>query len=463
MSTVLYWQWGLVIFSSAILYLISPRASTIRSFFGGESKSARKPGFLVLTFSLVISWIFAKSITNAANLGLNFGIVGGLAYAVYYLSFLVAGIIIYKIRTATNVRSLPEFLSNKFGRPAVIAFSILIGIRLINEVWSNTAVIGTYFGETGSFQYIASIVVFTLLTLAYSLKGGLRSSLVTDVIQMALFAVLLFVVLRLIIPAQGSIKPFVLSGKWSMETGLNLFFVALIQIFSYPFHDPVMTDRGFISDRKTTFRSFIAATVIGFASILLFSLVGIYGRILGLQGQAAVEVSKTLGIFTMIIMNFIMITSAASTLDSTFSSVSKLAIVDLGKKESVSLSRGRWVMLLTAIGGTLPLFLTPEILSATTISGTMVLGLAPIFLFWKFSAPKLSYHLALWTGIACGIVLTLNLLPQSLYLTTGKYADLFAINIYGTILCFGGYFLPFLRKGKEVVLAESEQNMIRNV
>ncbi|NIV13390.1 MAG: hypothetical protein GWN62_19530 [Aliifodinibius sp.] len=139
-------------------------------------------------------------------------------------------------------------------------------------------------------------------------------------------------------------------------------------------------------------------------------------------------------------------------MDSTFSSVSKLAIVDLGRKRTISLSRGRWVMLLTAVGGTTPLFLTPEILSATTISGTMVLGLAPIFLFWKFPAPKLSYHLALWTGIVCGIILTLNLLPPPLYLTTGKYADLFAINIYGTILCFGAYFLPFLWKEKEVVL-----------
>jgi Na+/proline symporter len=442
MDNVLTWQWILLGVSSIILFIISPKVSTNEGFFSGIDKKKHQPGFAMLTMSLFISWIFAKSITNAANLGLSFGIVGGLSYAMYYFSFLVAGIVIYKIRKHTNVKSLHEFLRNKFGRTAIIMFSVVISIRLLNEVWSNTAVIGTYFGETGSTQYIISIIVFTLLTLAYSLKGGLRSSLITDMIQTILFAVLLAIVLIILIPKQGSVTPFITSGEWSMSMGLNLFFVAIIQVFSYPFHDPVLTDRGFISDNKTTLKSFIGATVLGFLAILLFSFVGIYGKLIGVSGQAAVEVSKTLSIFTLIVMNFIMITSAASTLDSTFSSVSKLAVVDLAKKRTPAVSTGRWVMIITAVGGTIPLFFTPEILSATTISGTMVLGLAPIFIFWKIDAPKISFQLAIWAGIICGIILTLGLFPKSLYLTEGKYADLLSINIYGTIIIFILYFIP---------------------
>jgi hypothetical protein len=41
--------------------------------------------------SIFISWIFAKSVTNAANLGASYGIVGGLAYASYWLSIPVGG------------------------------------------------------------------------------------------------------------------------------------------------------------------------------------------------------------------------------------------------------------------------------------------------------------------------------------------------------------------------------------
>jgi hypothetical protein len=222
----------------------------------------------------------------------------------------------------------------------------------------------------------------------------------------------------------------------------------LLQVFSYPFHDPVMTDRGFISDEKTTLKSFIAAAVIGFSAILLFSFVGIYAQMLGLEGQAAVEVSKTLGVFTTIIMNFIMITSASSTIDSTFASVSKMVVIDLGKKEFATVTKGRLIMIIAAIVGTIPLFFSPEILSATTISGTMVLGLAPIFIFWKMPAPKISFHLAVGTGVAAGIILTFGLLPDSLYISSGKYADLLSINVYAMSLILILYLVPALAMKK---------------
>lgn len=439
---ILTWQWIILILFSIVMIGITPFVKDNMGFYKGTSKKAEQPGFIMLTFSMVISWIFAKSITNAANLGLSFGIVGGVAYASYYFSFLVAGIVIYKMRSKLKISSLHDFINKKFGRSAVKFFTIVVAIRLLNEVWSNTEVIGSYFGETGSTQYITSIIVFTILTLAYALKGGLRSSLITDLLQMALFAVLLIIVLYIIIPKGGSVSNFISTGEWTLSTGVNLLIVALIQVFSYPFHDPVLTDRGFITDEKTTLKSYIASTIIGFAAILLFSFVGIYAQMLGLEGQAAVEVSKTLGIFTAVIMNFIMITSASSTIDSTFASVSKMVVVDIGNKERATVSKGRWIMAAAAVVGTVPLLFSPEILSATTISGTMVLGLAPIFIFWKLPAPKISFHLALWTGIIAGIILTFGLLPESLYISEGKYADLLSINIYAMALILILYLLP---------------------
>ena len=250
------WQWVLVIASSLALLLISPIAKTTKDFFRG-SKIDKEPGFWLLTSSLVISWLFAKSITNAANLGLSFGIVGGIAYSAYYLSFIVAGIIIYQLRTKGKFKSIHEFLGKKFGKGAIAIFSLLIGFRLLNEVWSNTMVIGSYFGDAGTKPYYFSIIVFTILTMLYTLKGGLRSSLLTDLIQMVLFGVLLFVILGVILPKENvTITKIVNSGSWTLAGGINLLLVALIQVFSYPFHDPVMTDRGFISSPKINTQKF---------------------------------------------------------------------------------------------------------------------------------------------------------------------------------------------------------------
>lgn len=443
-AIVTHLQWGFVLLSSILIFALAPIAKTTKDFFYG-SKNDKQPNAVLLTSSLVISWIFAKSITNVANLGLSFGVIGVLSYAAYYLSFLVAGLVIFKMRTNGSFKSIHDFIGSKYGKGALYLFSILIAFRLFNEVWSNTLVIGSYFGDAGSTPYYASIIVFTLLTLAYALKGGMSTSILTDVIQMILFGVLLSTILIFILPEmKGNYHPIYASGTWSMATGGNLLLVAFLQCFSYPFHDPVLTDRGFITSPKTTLKSYIWASVIGVLCISLFGIVGIFARTKGINGDAAVEVAKYFGPVMLLIMNFIMITSAASTLDSVFSSFSKLYNIDISPNRALKISRGRIAMVVLTILGTIPIFFKPEILSATTISGTMVIGLAPVFLFWNKSMPKFSFYAPVIFGLLMGFITVFEWIPASWIFTTGKYNDLLGVNLWGSLICFVLFFIPLL-------------------
>jgi solute:Na+ symporter, SSS family len=438
----LIWQWGILIAVNVMLFWVSPWSSKVNDFFKG-SKDDKQPDTFLLTSSLVITWLFAKSITNAADLGYQFGIVGGVAYAGYYLSFLVAGILIYQMRSRGGFRSIHHFLQQQYGQGAIILFTALIGFRLLNEIWSNTMIVGSYFGEKGSTGYFSAIIVFTALTLAYTLKGGMRTSIITDLIQMAMFVVLLVIILGLIIPnTAGGATTILTSGEWSMHQGLNLFFVALIQVFSYPFHDPILTDRGFIATPKTTLKSYILATFIGGACILLFSSVGVFAALKGLKTPPALEVAKLMGVFMLLAMNTIMLTSAAATIDSTFTSTAKLVHLDLLKERHLSVAKARWTMTAIAVLGTLPVLFNPEILSATTISGTMVLGLAPVFIFWKIKAPAISFYGSVLSGIFFGFLMVFYTIPEKFLLTGGKYADLLVVNIAGTIVCFLFFLIP---------------------
>lgn len=435
MTTTLL-QWALVLASSITLFLVSPLARTAPEFFRG-TRNERTPSTLFLTSSLVISWLFAKSITNAANLGHSFGLVGGVAYAGYYLSFLVAGFVIVSMRNRGGYRSIHHFLESKFGASAVVVFTLLIMIRLYNEIWSNTIVIGSYFGAQGSADYYVAILVFTLLTLAYTLKGGMSSSIMTDVIQLSLFVVLLTVILGFILPQYGgSLKPFVSSGRWELNQGVDLLLVALVQCFSYPFHDPVLTDRGFISDTRTTRRAYIWAAVIGSLCIIFFSFVGIFAKLNSLTGEAPVAVARYFGVPMLLLMNLIMVTSASSTLDSAMASFSKLISIDLSRAAVPSVTRGRWAMVVLTVLGTIPVFFDPAILSATTISGTLVLGLAPVFLCWNIRVPRLAFHLSVLGGLVLGGLLTFFPLPESLRLGDGKYGPLLSVNLITTAFCF---------------------------
>ncbi|MEO6974379.1 MAG: sodium:solute symporter [Gallionella sp.] len=450
--------WGFLIVFGATMYVVSPTTHDDEGFFKGHDAQGRPASERSLMMSIFISWIFAKSVTNAANLGATYGIVGGLAYATYWLSIPVAGLVIYRLRTREGATGMVPFLIGKYGRAAALAFSLAILVRLFNEVWSNTAVVGGYFGDSGSPQFIGAALLFTAVVLLYSLKGGLRSSIFTDVIQAWVFLLFLGIVVAMILPGHTPAQ-LLSEGSFTLRGGMDLLLVALLQVVSYPFHDPVLTDRGFISNEKNMLRAFIVAGVLGFFAILLFSLVGVHARLEDLAGgNIPVVVARSLGFAGFFAMIAVMISSAASTLDSTFTSLSKSVAQDLPilAKRPVSpkaVTIGAITMVVFAALGNLPMIAGTDILKATTISGTMVMGLAPIFLFsrWVNFSP-MSFHLAFWTGMLLGLLQAINLIPAAWAIGDGKYALLLGTNLYGLILCTFGFFLPLLVKGGSLSL-----------
>ena len=443
--------WGFLVLYGWAMYAMSPTASTVSSFFRGTDNEGRPASEWALMMSIFISWIFAKSVTNAANLGATYGVVGGLAYATYWLSIPVAGLVIYWLRKRHGAAGLVPFLIQRYGRAAALAFALAIFIRLYNEVWSNTAVVGAYYGKAGEWQFIAAALLFTAVTLFYSLKGGLRSSIITDIVQGLLFVIVLGIVLLLVLPQHGP-GTLLAAGEFRLAAGVDLLFVALLQVVSYPFHDPVLTDRGFITEEKTMLRAMIVSGVLGFVCIFGFSLVGVHAKLEGLPSGDNMPgaVAATFGAIPYFLMTMIMIVAAGSTLDSTFASVSKL----IGQEVPLLAGRqpggraiaiGMWAMIAVALFGNLPMIAGTDILKATTVSGTMVMGLAPVFLLAplvKYS--PWSFHLAFWPGVILGILLTANAIPQSWAIGTGKYALLLGANLYGLAICFAGFLLPLL-------------------
>ena len=154
---------------------------------------------------------------------------------------------------------------------------------------------------------------------------------------------------------------------------------------------------------------------------------------------------------------WLLVASAGSTLDSTFASAAKLAGRDWDNRRGDATSRqarfGRGIIVAIAILGNLPLLaiyfgeaVGPAIIAATTISGTMVMGLAPIFLLsFLPTAGRTSFHLTFWPGLAFGVGLTfegafgVELFSAWVDVGSGKYADDLGVNIYGLMLCTVGY------------------------
>ena len=275
---------GLVILASL---LVAPRRATIGGFFNGATLEGRAPDLWVLVLSQVTTWIFARSLMNSAILGYFYGIWGTLAYAAYYGSFLTGGYIVGRLR-AGGAGSVQDWLGARFGLAGNACYNAVIGLRLLSEVFANLLVVGLIFAAILPGMGVAreaAILIVAALGLAYSAWGGLSAALRTDVLQMVVFLAVFTAAFIALIVSPGFQIGAVLTapgtaGAWN---GQVLLLVALLQVFSYPAHDPVMMDRGFLADPDTTRKSFLHAFWISTLCIMGFGFFGIQAGLVGAE------------------------------------------------------------------------------------------------------------------------------------------------------------------------------------
>lgn len=416
-------------------------------------------GFWTLMPSAFISWIFAKSIRNSSVLGGRFGMMGGFAYTSWYLSFFSTAIVCYILRTKYNFKSLPTAICKFYGPLPVFLFQLCLLFRLFNEVWSNATVIGGFFGASGSSGYWGACWFSCVSPAIYVLMGGMRSSLFSDVFQAALAIVFLIVVLGVISSDSdfsGTTNAFSFEPQalWGGQPGWQpgwwaCFLGGTIQgTLSYPFFDPVLTDRAFLGTPKVMLASLSIGGLIAALFIFFYAVIGVYGAwakefyigpdgicgggcdtfdstlfpdcptewnpcnsLGGAVGEAS-NVARILGERTfrgaeMFIM-FVMITASLSTLDSTFTSASKLVSLEFGGwlhlagdtrsfvgplkpmdtahigKDHIVLAR-IFIVVLVIVGNCF-LGYEKDAMKATTIAGTSIMGIGPpiwCMCFWK--------------------------------------------------------------------------------
>ena len=72
----------------------------------------------------------------------------------------------------------------------------------------------------------------------------------------------------------------------------------------------------------------------------------------------------------------------------------------------------------------------------------MVMGLTPVFLFWRRSFSPLSFYLSVGIGLIIGTLLASGYWPSSWTWFPGKYGDLLSANLVSLLLCLLAFWLP---------------------
>ncbi len=401
---------GLILTVGLFSYFLTPKEAGEEGFFNGRDAQGGAPGLWTLVLSQVTTWIFARSLMTAAILGFYYGTPGALAYAAYYLSFLTGGLIVDQLRFRHGYQSVQDFLRTRFGVTGVTCYNFVIALRLLSEVFANLLVVGGIFSvvigadmfggllSTGSIDDGGGLamVILAVIGVGYSMLGGLRASLKTDVMQMLVFLAVFAVAFIALITHDSFdfMTALKAEGTSGALPGWVLLAVAGLQVLSYPLHDPVMIDRGLIADRRRTAWSFVHAFWISALCIFGFGLFGVQAGILAADGQGMQDVwQQMFGPWVMVAVNAALIVSAISTLDSTLSSASKLVVVDM-KVLPQTISSGRLTMAAFMVGGLAFCFYgSQDLFAAVAVSGTASMFLAPVILFSLFGG----YHVALWS------------------------------------------------------------------
>ncbi|MBP0482824.1 sodium:proline symporter [Sagittula salina] len=426
----------LAVFAALALLSLAaaPRNATLEGFFGGQS-DGQAPGLWVLVLSQVTTWIFARSLMNAAILGFFYGIAGVLAYAAYYASFLTGGFVVGRLR-ASGATSVQDWLGGRFGAAGHASYNLVVALRLLSEVFGNLIVVGLIFEALLPGSQVWSVLAVAALALAYSAWGGLSAALRTDVVQMLVFLVVFGAALGALFASPGfdMVAALTATGQSGGYLGWVLLAVAALQVFSYPVHDPVMMDRGFVADARTTRLSFLHAFWISTLCILAFGLFGIQASLTGAAYEG--ELIGTWAamfpgwIFTLLMLSLLV--SALSTLDSALASAARLMVEEL-RLAPRSLTGGRVVMLVfTFAGVALTLWGNQTLFDAVAVSGTASLFLTPVLIAglvldrqvetWAYLMAWGAAMLGAWIYFARGNPFIAAWLPEG-----HKYEQLFVI------------------------------------
>ena len=443
-AALLIGLFGLVILASLA---VAPRRASVEGFYDGAGAGGRAPGLWTLVLSQVTTWIFARSLMNAAILGYFYGAAGTLAYAAYYGSFLSGGFIVARLR-GQDARSVQDWLSARFGGAGVTCYNVVIGLRLLSEVFANLIVVGLIF--TAVLPEMASagplsIIIVAVLGLAYSAWGGLSAALRTDVMQMLVFLVVFAVALVALIASPGFSFGAIITaqGTAGSYNGWVLLVVAFLQVFSYPAHDPVMMDRGFIADEKTTNASFLHAFWISTLCILAFGMFGIQASLVGAEYEGEL-IGTWAGMFpawVFVALLVSLLVSALSTLDSALASAARLTVEEL-RLLPRTLNGGRIAMVAFMVGGAaLTLWGNKALFDAVAVSGTASMFLTPVLIVGL----EMNRVIALWAYIvtfaaamlgAAAYFLRGNELVAAILPDGHKYEQLLAICVVVLVVGF---------------------------
>ena len=178
---------GMAIYFAVLLFAVTretKNTTVLDYFFAGRTLP-----FWALSITFVASWWGAGSAISTADLAYTDGMGAFFYYGVpvliaTFLMMLGAG----KIRRVGYLTQ-GEMMQARYSEPVAKLLSVMILIFMTFNAASQMVGIGDFFGSCLHLSYVPAILIGTAIVLIYSMFGGFRAVVLTDIIQFVLLTV----------------------------------------------------------------------------------------------------------------------------------------------------------------------------------------------------------------------------------------------------------------------------------
>ena len=192
-----YLDYGIIaLYAIALLgigFFVKDSKTKVDFFQGGRSF-----GWLALLLSIMATQLSAVSFISApAFVGFKAG--GGLKWLTFEfavpLAMIFVALVIVPPLYRSGVVSAYEFLEKRFGRSTRLLISGVFLVSRSAATGVTVYILAVMMGEMFHITFWESIVLVCVITVLYSLKGGMRAVIISDAVQMVILVVSIFVCL----------------------------------------------------------------------------------------------------------------------------------------------------------------------------------------------------------------------------------------------------------------------------
>ena len=331
--------------------------TTIKNFlFANQSLTTVSSGLAIASH-----WFWAIAIFVGPAVAYNWGIIGLLVFAIPNgISCLIVGRLAYEIRDRyPSGFSLTAYIKENFSSRVSALFqlefvlislaALLLSFTAINKLWS-------FAGLSTIVEPVYASLAVGLITLAFTLRGGIRTSIFTGTVQTVLWCGFIATMLYLVsgTPIDSVLGKNALTTVYN-EKFLSTFAVAfVISILVGASSHGMMWHKAFSMPKENILPSFGIAGAIFTCMVIGLGWLAITAFGAGLEVKSAdtaqmVAILSLAGVGGLVAFATILVGQASTVIDSSLNYIASLITMEWLKRDQVWVSRAIMVaFILTA-------------------------------------------------------------------------------------------------------------------